>query len=68
MLFNPFPNEKFFQTEGVWFANHNFKFDDNGRKFFKRVENTVGNGEIARYDYQKIYCTVHVYIDIQFYM
>ena len=26
------------------FANHNFKFDENGRKFFKRVENTVVKG------------------------
>ena len=25
----------------------NFMFDENGRKFFKRVENTVGKGEIA---------------------
>ena len=23
--------------------------DENGRKFFKQVENTVGKGEIARY-------------------
>ena len=26
----------------------NFKFDENGRKFSKRVENTVGKEEIAR--------------------
>ena len=26
------------------------KFDENGRKFSKRVENTVGKGEIARYE------------------
>ena len=31
------------------FAEDNFKFDENGRKFPKRVENTVGKGEIARY-------------------
>ena len=31
------------------FANDNIKFDENGRKFSKRVENTVGKGEIARY-------------------
>ena len=31
------------------FADDNFKFDENGRKFSKRVENTVGKGEIARY-------------------
>ena len=30
------------------FADDNFKFHDNGRKFSKRVENTVGKGETAR--------------------
>ena len=29
------------------FADDNFKFDENGRKFSKRVKNTVGKGEIA---------------------
>ena len=28
----------------------NFKFDENGRKLSKRVENIVGKGEIARYE------------------
>ena len=32
------------------FADDNFKFDENGRKLFKQVENTVGNGEIAHYE------------------
>ena len=32
------------------FADNNFKFDKNGRKFFKWEENTVGKGEIARYE------------------
>ena len=31
------------------FADDNFKFDEIGRKLSKRVENTVGKGEIARY-------------------
>ena len=31
------------------FADDNFKFDENGTKYFRRVENTVGKGEIARY-------------------
>ena len=31
------------------FADDNFKFDENGRKLSKLVENTVGKGEIARY-------------------
>ena len=30
------------------FADTNFRFDHNGRKFFKWIENTVGKGEIAR--------------------
>ena len=29
------------------FADDNFTFDENSRKFSKRVENTVGKGEIA---------------------
>ena len=32
------------------FADDNFKFDENGRIFSKMVENTVGKGEIARYE------------------
>ena len=32
------------------FADDNFKFDENGRKLSKRVENTVGKGEIVRYE------------------
>ena len=32
------------------FADDNFKFDENGRKLSKWIENTVGKGEIARYE------------------
>ena len=32
------------------FAEDNFEFDENRRKFSKWVENTVGKGEIARYE------------------
>ena len=32
------------------FADDNFKFYENGIKLSKRVENTVGKGEIARYE------------------
>ena len=32
------------------FADNNFKFDKNGGKLSKRVENTVGKGEIAHYE------------------
>ena len=31
-------------------ADNHFKFDENSRKFSKRVENTVGQGEIALYE------------------
>ena len=31
------------------FADDNFNFDENGVKFSKWVENTVGKGEIAYY-------------------
>ena len=31
------------------FVDDNFRIDENGVKFFKRVENAVGKGEIARY-------------------
>ena len=30
------------------FAENDFKFDENGSKFAKQVENTVGKGEFAR--------------------
>ena len=32
------------------FADDNFKLDEKGRKLSKGVENTVGKGEIARYE------------------
>ena len=39
--FNRLPDEKF--------ADDNFKFDENGKRLSKRIENTVRKGEIARY-------------------
>ena len=33
-----------------YFPDNNSKFDENGRKFLNWVENTVGKGEIARYE------------------
>ena len=41
-------NLRLLQTERV--KNNNFKFDESGRKFSNRVENTVEKGEIARYE------------------
>ena len=32
------------------FADHNLKFDENGRKFSRRVENIVGKEEFAHYE------------------
>ena len=32
------------------FTDDTFKFDENGRKLSKQVENTVGKGKIARYE------------------
>ena len=46
-MLKPFPNDKFLDSSK--FAD-NFKFDENGRKLSKRVENTVAKGEIARYE------------------
>ena len=46
----PFPKGRILDPSKLkQFANDNFKFDENGRKFFKWLEN-VGKGEIARYE------------------
>ena len=51
LLFNSLPNDKFLdRSELKEFADDNFRFDENGRECSKRVENTVGKGEIARYE------------------
>ena len=48
---NPFPNDKFLNSSKLKkFADNNFEFDVNGRKFSSQVKNTVGKGEIARFD------------------
>ena len=50
-MINSFPNDKFLDSSKMKeFADNNFKFDENGRKLSKRVENTVGKREIARYE------------------
>ena len=49
--FNPFPNDKIEDSSKLEeFADNNFIFYENGRDFSKPVENTVGKGEIARYE------------------
>ena len=48
--FNPLPDDKFLDSSKLKeLTDDNFKFDENGRKLSKQVENTVGKGEIARY-------------------
>ena len=48
---NPFPNNKILDSSKLKdSADDNFELDENGRKFSKRIENTVGKGEIARYE------------------
>ena len=41
-------NSRLFKTHE--FEEDNFKFVENGRKFSKRIDNTVGKGEIAHYE------------------
>ena len=42
-------NRPWHKLAGLRPVDNNSKIDENGRKFTKRVENTVGKGEIARY-------------------
>ena len=49
--FNPLPDHKILDRSKLkQSSDDNFKFDENSRKFSKRVENTVGKGEIAHYE------------------
>ena len=49
-MHHPFPKRHYFGLSRLKeFANDNFVFNENGRKCSKRVENTVGKGEIARH-------------------
>ena len=48
--FNPLPDDRILDKSKLKQpADDNFKFDENSRKFLKRIENTVGKVEIARY-------------------
>ena len=50
-VFKPFPKRQILDSsQREEFADNNFKCDEKSRKFSKRVENTVGKGEIARYE------------------
>ena len=47
-MFNPFPKDILNSSKLKEFADENFRFDENGRKFFKHVKNTMGKRDIAR--------------------
>ena len=47
-ILNPFPNDKSYKLKE--FTDDNFEVEENGGRFFQMVENTVGKGEIARYE------------------
>ena len=47
----PFPKRQILDSSKLKeYADDNFEFDENYRMFSKWVENTVGKGEIARYE------------------
>ena len=46
---NLFPKTNLDCPKSKEFVDGNFKVDENGEKFSKRVENNVGKGEIAHY-------------------
>ena len=46
MVYRMSPNDS---TKLKEFADNNLRFDENGGKFSKRMENTVGKGEIAHH-------------------
>ena len=49
--FNPFSKRQILDSSNFKeFADDNFKFDETGRKFSERIENTVEMGEIARHE------------------
>ena len=48
---SPFPKRQLLDFSKLKeFADDNLNFDENIRKLSKRVENSVGKGEIARYE------------------
>ena len=50
-VFNPLPDNRILDWSKLkQFADNNFKFEENSRKFSKWVENTVGKGEITCYE------------------
>ena len=63
---DPFPNDKFSTLpNSKSFQTTIFKFDENEKKFSKRVENTVGKGEIALYEHFSFPHSVFKYLVLQ---
>ena len=51
LVVNPFSIDELLDPSKLkTFADNSSKFDENVGEFFKRVENTVRKGEIARYE------------------
>ena len=51
VICKPFPKRQILDSSKLKeFADDNNKFDEDGHRFSKCVENTVGKGEIARYE------------------
>ena len=47
-IFNTFSKQKILDSSKLKeIANNNFEFGENGKKFFKQVDKTVGNVEIV---------------------
>ena len=58
-MINPLPDDKILDWSKLkQSADDNFKFDENSRKFSKRVKNSMGKGEIARYEQFLLFPTV----------
>ena len=50
-LAKPFPKRQILDPSKLKeFSDDNSKFDEQGKKLSKRIENTVGKGEIAHYN------------------
>ena len=55
VLSSPFPKPQIFDSSKLKEFADDFKFEEIGRKFSNWLENTVGKGEIARYEQFLLY-------------
>ena len=56
LFLNPLPKQQILDSSRLKeYADDYFKFDEHGRKFSKRVENTAGRGEIAHYQQFRLF-------------